>query len=75
MPAARVGTAFALLSIGLNVGIAAANLAAGRLNDAFGADPAIPAGYLPMMAFFVASGAAGFAFALRLWKGVGYLRK
>ncbi len=66
VPEARVGTAFALLSIGLNVGIAAANLVAGRLNDAFGAGPGHPAGYLPMMAFFAASGAAGFLLALRL---------
>jgi MFS family permease len=63
---ARIGTAFALLSVGLNVGIAAANLIAGRLNDAFGAGPDHPAGYLPMMAFFAASGAVGFLLALRL---------
>ena len=66
VPEARLGTAFALLSIGLNVGIAAANLVAGHLNDSFGAGPGHPAGYLPMMAFFAASGAAGFLLALRL---------
>jgi MFS family permease len=63
VPAARLGTAFALLSIGLNVGIAGANLTAGRLNDAFGAGAANPDGYLPMMAFFTACGVVGFAFA------------
>jgi MFS family permease len=66
VPEARLGTAFALLSVGLNVGIAAANLVAGRLNDASGAGAGHPAGYLPMMAFFAASGAVGFLLALRL---------
>ncbi len=66
VPAARLGTAFALLSVGLNLGIAAANLAAGRLNDHFGAGADNPSGYAPMMAFFAASGALGFAFALLL---------
>jgi MFS family permease len=65
-PAVRLGTAFAALSVGLNVGITAANLAAGGLNDAFGAGPGNPAGYRPMMLLFAACGAAGFAFALRL---------
>jgi MFS family permease len=68
VPHARLGTAFAVLSVGLNVGIAAANLGAGLLNDAFGAGPANPAGYRPMMMLFAACGAAGFAFALRLRK-------
>jgi MFS family permease len=68
VPAARLGTAFAVLSVGLNVGIAAANLAAGGLNDAFGAGPGNPAGYGPMMLLFAACGTAGFAFALRLWR-------
>jgi MFS family permease len=67
VPAARVGMAFAVLSVGLNVGIAAANLAAGALNDAFAASAANPAGYGPMMTLFAGCGAAGFAFAMRLW--------
>jgi len=71
VPAPRLGTAFAVLSVGLNVGIAAANLAAGGLNDAFAAGPGNPAGYGPMMLLFAACGAAGFAFALRLWNGTG----
>ena len=56
-----------LLSVGLNVGIAAANLAAGALNDAFAAGAAIPRDTRPMMLLFAGCGAAGFAFALRLW--------
>ena len=66
VPAARLGTALAALSVGLNVGIAAANLAAGALNDAFAAGAGNPAGYAPMMIMFAACGTAGFAFALRL---------
>ena len=66
VPAARLGTALAALSVGLNVGIAAANLAAGALNDAFAAGAGNPAGYAPMMIMFAACGAVGFAFALRL---------
>jgi len=67
----RLGSAFALLTIGLNLGIAGANLAAGYLNDHFGAGAANPSGYGPMMALFAACGAAGFLCALRLhyWRG------
>jgi MFS family permease len=67
----RIGTALGLLSVGLNVGIAGANLAAGRLNDHFGAGAANPAGYEPMMAFFFLSGSLGFLFALLLWRTAG----
>ena len=62
----RLGSALALMTIGLNLGIAGANLAAGHLNDRFAADAANPAGYLPMMALFIAGGIAGFLCALRL---------
>jgi MFS family permease len=68
VPGDRLGAAFALLSVGLNLGIAAANLAAGRLNDHFGAGADNPSGYGPMMLLFLASGALGFAFALLLWR-------
>jgi MFS family permease len=68
VPPARVGAAFALLSVGLNLGIAGANLAAGALNDAAGAGAANPAGYDPMMAFFAAAGGFGFLLALLLWR-------
>ncbi len=68
VPGDRLGAAFALLSVGLNLGIAAANLVAGRLNDHFGAGADNPSGYGPMMLLFLASGALGFAFALLLWR-------
>jgi MFS family permease len=70
VPELRLGTALALLSVGLNVGIAGANLAAGRLNDLFGAGAVNPAGYEPMMTLFLASGMAGFLFALMLWRSL-----
>lgn len=64
VPAARLGTALGLMSVALNAGIAAANVAAGRLNDAFGAGPVNPEGYGPMMAFFFGCGVLGFGCAL-----------
>ncbi len=71
VPAVRLGTALGLMWVVQNAGIAGANLAAGSLNDAFGAGPQNPAGYQPMMLFFFAAGAAGFAFALMLWRSAG----
>jgi len=68
VPERRVGSALALLSVGLNLGIAGANLAAGGLNDHFGAGAGNPDGYRAMMGFFFACGAIGFAFALLLWR-------
>ena len=50
-----------------NAGIAGANLVAGWLNDTAGASAHNPAGYQPMMLFFGAASALGFAFALLLW--------
>jgi hypothetical protein len=48
-----------------NAGIGGANLVAGWLNDTAGASSMNPAGYLPMMEFFIASSVIGFAFAWR----------
>ncbi len=62
----RLGSAIAVLTVGLNLGIAGANLAAGQLNDRFGADALNPAGYGPMMGLFIACGAVGFLCALLL---------
>ncbi|MGQ0383877.1 MAG: MFS transporter [Gammaproteobacteria bacterium] len=64
VPASRLGLALGLMSAALNAGIVAANVAAGRLNDAFDAGPANPAGYEPMMTLFFWCGALGFGFAL-----------
>jgi len=74
VPAERLGTALALLSVAMNAGTAGANLAAGALNDAFGAGAAHPAGYAPMMLFFLACGAVAAAFAVALWLTAGRRR-
>jgi MFS family permease len=71
VPAARYGTAMGLMSIGLNAGIAGANLVAGQLNDQFGASAANPAGYGPMMLFFFVTATVAFGFSLLLWRSAG----
>jgi hypothetical protein len=71
VPRPQLGSALALLGVALNAGIAGANYVAGRLNDAFHAGAANPAGYAPMMAFFFGAGALGLAFALVLWRTAG----
>ncbi|MGH6782659.1 MAG: MFS transporter [Sphingomonadaceae bacterium] len=71
VPAARLGTALGLMWVVQNAGIAGANLAAGALNDAFRAGAGNPAGYQPMMLFFLASGAVAALFAIALWLSAG----
>jgi MFS family permease len=68
---ARFGTALGLMWVAQNAGIAGANLVAGWLNDTAGASAQNPAGYQPMMLFFGAASALGFAFALLLWITAG----
>jgi MFS family permease len=63
----RFGTAIGLMWIVQNAGIAGANLVAGWLNDRAGAGEANPAGYGPMMVFFIAMSSIGFVFAVLLW--------
>ena len=74
VPANRLGTALGLMWVVQNAGIAGANVVAGWLNDAYGAGAANPAGYQPMMWYFFLSSAAGFCFALALWKQAGRRR-
>jgi MFS family permease len=71
VPTEKFGTALGLMWVVQNLGIAAANLIAGLLNDAAGASAANPSGYLPMMGFFGLSSALGFLFALLLWGMAG----
>jgi MFS family permease len=68
VPQATFGTALALMWVVQNAGIAGANLAAGWLNDKFGAGAQNPDGYQPMMLFFFILGAIGFGFAMMLWR-------
>ena len=74
VPSNRLGTALGLMWVVQNAGIGSANLIAGWLNDAYGAGAANPAGYQPMMWYFFLSSAAGFCFALALWKRAGRRR-
>ena len=67
----KIGTALGLMFVVQNAGIAGANLVAGWLNDRAGASAANPAGYLPMMWFFGVASAAGFVFAVLLWRVAG----
>jgi MFS family permease len=68
---ARFGTALGLMWVVQNGGIAGANLVAGWLNDTAGASAQNPAGYQPMMLFFLAASSLGFGFALLLWVTAG----
>jgi MFS family permease len=71
---ARFGTALGLMWVVQNAGIAGANLVAGWLNDQAGASAANPAGYEPMMRFFVGASTLGVGFALMLWLAAGRKR-
>lgn len=72
--AERFGTALGFMWVVQNAGIAAANLAAGWLNDRAAAGALNPACYLPMMGFFGIASALGFLFALLLWHNAGRRR-
>jgi MFS family permease len=62
----RIGTAYGLINMLQSLGLAAANFAAGGLNDAFGAGPANPQGYDAMLAMFAGLSAIAFAATLAL---------
>jgi MFS family permease len=62
----RLGTAYGLMGMLQNIGLAVANPLAGALNDAGGASAANPAGYDAMLWFFGLLSLAAFAFAVML---------
>jgi MFS family permease len=64
--AERLGTAYGLMTMLQNVGMASLNLGAGALNDAYGAGPENPAGYDAMLWLFFILSLFGFAFAFAL---------
>jgi MFS family permease len=64
---ARLGTAYGLVNVLQNVGLAVCNLAAGWLNDAAHAGPANPAGFDGMLWFLGGLGFVAFAFVALLW--------
>jgi len=64
VPPERLGTALGVMWSLMSAAIAGANYAAGWLNDRYGAGELNPAGYEPMMTFFLATATAGFVLAL-----------
>ena len=65
---ARLGTAYGLVNVLQNVGLAACNLAAGWLNDRAGAGPDNPAGFDAMLWFFGILGFVAFVCVALLWR-------
>lgn len=64
----KLGTAYGLLFMIQNAGMMTANIAAGWLNDINGASADNPAGYTPMLTFFLVLASFAFVFALALWR-------
>lgn len=65
---ARLGTAYGLVNVLQNVGLAACNLAAGWLNDRALAGPRNPAGFDAMLWFFGVLGCVAFLCVALLWR-------
>ncbi len=66
VPERRLGTAYALMTLIQQVGVAGMNWGIGRTNDAFGASVANPLGYAPGMWMFSILGVLGLLFAVLL---------
>ncbi len=66
VPAARLGTAYGLMTMLQNIGLTLANLGAGWLNDSNNAGADNPAGYTPMLWMFLTLSAMGFVFTALL---------
>ncbi len=64
----RLGTAFGLINLLQNLGLAICNLAAGAINDAAGASKANPAGYDAMLWFFGLVGVLAVISVVLLWR-------
>ncbi len=63
VPETKLGTAYGLMTMIQNVGLAGFNWLVGVTNDAAGASAANPQGHVPGMFIFAALGFAGFVFA------------
>jgi hypothetical protein len=59
----RLGTAYGLMTMIQNIGLAGFNWGIGTANDVAGASPQHPQGYIPGMWIFSVLGILGFAFA------------
>ncbi len=66
--ARRLGTAYALMTLVQQVGVAAMDEGIGRANDMAGASAANPGGYNPMLYILSALGFFGLLFSFLLWK-------
>ena len=64
----RLGTAYGLVNVLQNVGLAVCNMAAGWLNDRAGAGPDNPGGFDAMLWFFGILGFVAFLFVALLWR-------
>ena len=64
----RLGTAYGLLFMLQNIGLTVCNLIAGWLNDLNNAGAGNPAGYGPMIVFFIALSLGGLVFSIALWR-------
>ena len=62
----RLGTAYAVMFMIQQLGVAGMNWLIGRTNDAYGANAANPDGYIPMMLAFSVLGILGLIFAVML---------
>jgi MFS family permease len=62
----RLGTGYGLMTMVQNIGLFLCNVAAGALNDANGAGPNNPGGYMPMLWMFFVLSLFGFLFAYAL---------
>ena len=68
VPQQRLGTAYAVMTLVQQIGVAAMNWIIGRTNDAFGATAANPEGYAAGMWVFSILGILGLIFAIALRK-------
>jgi MFS family permease len=64
----RLGSAYALMTLCQQLGVAAVPWLIGRANDAFGAGPARPEGYNGMIWILTGLTSAGLVFAILLWR-------
>jgi len=64
----KLGTAYGLMTMLQNIGLALFNIAIGAINDAFGASEDNPSGYDKGMWVFSALGYFAFLFAFLLWR-------
>jgi MFS family permease len=64
----RLGSAYALMTLCQQVGVAAVPWFIGRANDTFGASPANPGGYAAMIWILTALASLGLLFSFLLWR-------